>query len=98
MSEAHNTYWISWYIRDIDDERVAERWPDDIRVWRTGETMEEPPRATLCARIEAGSEDEAWNRVRSLYGPYAHEVVERFSEQVPRGWWPPEDRFPRSAR
>lgn len=26
-------FWISWYIRNIDDPEVASSWPEGMKAW-----------------------------------------------------------------
>lgn len=87
-------FWISWYqptedYRTIYDKR-KESEPFGHRYWCSGETCSEPTTWTMCAMVDASSEEDAMALVLS-YWPEAEEW--RFCEEKPTGW-APGDRFP----
>lgn len=88
-------FWVSWWIREIDDPEVASTWPKGVKGWVSGEDMNEPPRQSWCARVEAKDQADAKAKILGMYGRFSTEVEWRFIEEKPDGWWPPADRFPR---
>lgn len=85
-------WWISWYepVDEQGDYR-AIRWPlaDGIKkYWCSGWTGDGKS-ATLCAVIDAATEDEAKQIVRDHWKPGEW----RFCEEKPLHWRPG-DRFP----
>lgn len=67
-------YWTSWYSAlDADDGLPFE-------CWITGETLEDPPRYTYCANIDAESVEAAFKLVAGYFPDY----TERFCNAVDR--------------
>lgn len=89
---ANKTFWISWYepIDESQDSRPL-KWPlpATIDYWVSG-WRGDMSAATLCAVVDAASEDEA----KKLIGEYWKPAEWRFCNPNELGWRPPADRFP----
>jgi hypothetical protein len=86
-------FWLSWWeLADNGDSRPLT-WPlpKEVQYWNSGsrERDDEREEHSLCAIVDAPSEDDAWKLVRQFWRP----VEERFIEQHEAGWTPG-DRFP----
>ena len=82
-------FWMRWYGGDGGDARPLT-YPTPIEWWHSGTTAEETgPNCTICALVDAPSEEEAWARVRE----YWPEAVPDFAHVKPDDWRPG-DRFP----
>jgi hypothetical protein len=86
---SERVFWLSWW----DPPNGKPGLPvDGIDTWHTGYRGDD---TSVCARVEADNEDEAWRKADRYY-PGAAEAERRFSEERPRDWWPPRGRFPRA--
>lgn len=84
-------YWCSWYETSQDYRPIkvegAPKW------WCSGETCEEPPRATLCAVVDAEGEADAFSLLDKFW-PGATSAERRFCEERAADWMPDHTRFP----
>ena len=78
-------FWISW--EEPGDDPRPLTVPSPIW-WCTGWGDDY---ATVCAVVDAKSEDAAREQVESQWQPQSF----RFVTAVDEGWMPPPDRFPR---
>lgn len=89
------TYWVSWY-EPVDDRRDPRplSWPlpNSITYWISG-WRGDMSAATICAAIDADSQEEAESLVRRYWQPESW----RFCNEHAYGWRPPADRFPPPA-
>lgn len=87
-----NRYWLSWY-QPTDDYRplTDPPHPQILGWWCTGYNNQD--HATICALVEAGSEQDAKVYVEVSW-PESATAEWRFCER--RDDWKPTDRFPLS--
>jgi hypothetical protein len=86
VSEA-DRWWVSWYGAGAFEYHGP--W------WITGSDAE--GRATICAAVLAGSEDEAQRVITEAHDSPLPPIDWRFTEQCGPDWSPFSDRFPRAA-
>jgi len=87
-----SNYWISWW-QPTDDYRPLTFPPNPgvMGWWKSGETMDEKPKSSLCAWVVAKNEDEAMEVVLKDW-PEAEDW--RFITPQADDWDGPGDRFP----
>lgn len=82
-------FWVSWWTRKyLTSHRTARQAP--FQYWLTGETLEEPPRYSLCALIDADSESAMRRKVSKIFD----DADFRFCDEKPATWSPSGGRFP----
>jgi len=80
------TFWLSWYeFEPFITEEAAT-----FQIWYTGWGAEDAE--TMCAYINAETQDQAWKQVESVY-PRAQTRI-RFIVENDFGWRPDPSRFP----
>ena len=95
---AEKVFWLSWW--DPPNGKKGEHLPESKRhlltTWTTGfreGSSGDFDEASICARVEADTPEEAWKLVEVMY-PGASGCQIRFEEEHEAGWYPDEDRFP----
>jgi hypothetical protein len=88
-------FWISWYGGDGEDYRpVYVDLEPEFPWWCSGERDKDPP-FSICAVVNAVSEEEAFTMVKKFW----LEAELRFCEPKDAGWMPEPSRFsPDAAR
>lgn len=82
--DSRRWFWLSFYAASRAADR-GKRVQQPFWSWCSGETMEEPPRFTICCLVEdVPDESSAWALVRAWFN--VGEI--RFCEERPRGWNP----------
>lgn len=88
-------WWISWYQPTIDGEGNSTEWELHSPWWISGETMEEPPRLTVCAAVLAETADAAKAQAVAAQDSPGLELEWRFVDETDTDEWSPfSDRFP----
>lgn len=80
-------FWMSWWAGDGKDMRPV-RDDDSVPPWACSGEREQDPRYSICAVVEADSEEGAWNKVLPLWP----EAEQRFCNHVADDY-APSDRF-----
>lgn len=93
MSSSTHRYWISWWGGDGADCRpcYVDLEPP-FAWWCSGERDEDPP-WSICAVIDAQSEEAAAAQARMFWPEYEA----RFCHHKPAEWMPDVSRFPRKS-
>lgn len=84
-----NNYWVSW--THLPSEGEFELW---WPWWISGTSGEGE---SVCAAVQAASEDEAKEAVMAAYDVRPAGLEWRFVEKRPAGWTPYGDRFAKAA-
>lgn len=86
-------WWVSWYEpMDASGDYRPQTWPLPPSIphyWCSGQTFDGDA-ATLCAVVDADTEEAAKDEVRKLWKPAGW----RFCNEKAPGWMPASDRFP----
>jgi len=86
-------FWVSWYDAEEDYRPLHDPpGPGILGWWCSGETCEDPPRATLVVFIDAPSEAKARAALKREW-PETANAEFRFFEEQPESFRPG-DRFP----
>lgn len=83
-------FWVSWYEPHNGGFEYGGPW------WISGETMEEPPRHTICAAVVAENEECARNVIRASHDDPMLDLEWRFANERADDWEPFCDRFARA--
>lgn len=82
-------FWLSWYDTRYGQWELHSPW------WVSGERCDDGAK-TICAAVEADSEEDAKRKVLEAHDEYPDDVEWRFCEEKPDDWSPFCDRFNRA--
>lgn len=83
-------YWLSWYATE-----AAGEWELHSPWWISGTRCSDDA-ATVCAAVEAESEEAAWAKIAAAYDDKSAIIEQRFIEPQSDDWAPFSGRFPRA--
>jgi hypothetical protein len=81
-------FWVSWWGGEGEDMRPLKD-DDTTPSWACSGGRFEEPKHSICAVVDADSEEAVWKVIKGLWP----EAEERFCEEKPDDWLPEKTRF-----